>query len=745
MVLVGVPFTAAAAGPSGPVQGSRRTPRHDASVPAAALGVEGSDNNESKKADAAAEARHASFVKSMHEKKVRVPGLLDVMTGYVSASVKTKADLGKRMLRPTGRPDTKLKWDRHVRRNHLGISVAEARAAVRSSPLMASQLDRWWAVVLNNYYTFPRNVQVGDGDIGVPAGDVGLDFGQWRQLYLRVYKVLMHAYDEEHAAACAEHDWDLDVGVASLPSDERKDDTHIANQAVLGEGLFGLADAWCYGVSAEELSIFLELLLDSIADDCMVGEPPALRPLRSLEPRNLSQMAAARAPMDGWLRRSRENAKRRAAEKQAAQQAQLDADEFRDADIERIAEIVDAPERAAANALNSLAAARGLGGKWRAKGLASKASSTGPPMAPAPAPALAPAPAMAPAPAPTPATAVAPAQAPAMAPAPARPAAPAVFGTPRLILTHGILHYEDEPPPPPPKEPPIYGLFPPPLSLADLRGLRDGPFSDFAAEASPPSAADGGAAAFLGKGEGIKGRLPQTRFPFGGADGYLGGLSSWESEEEVRAMRVRAATDAHHAQAVRPRPTTAASHVTPRPSRPATAASSTARMPSSPREGAGPVRHGCVLSASTAAPALLAPPLRDDVERTVGASEPSVPPMPTATIQLGPRASRAAQAHSARPSRRAGGAVVGVRMGALTARPATAPDMEPLAPAPAAAWPGRVAPIVPPLAPAPPPITPPITRPVATLSPSPWQAFDDADPPFEILPAVNPRLRLART
>ena len=171
----------------------------------------------------------------------------------------------------------------------------------------------------------------------------------------------------------------------------------------------------------------------------MVGEPPALRPLRSLEPRNLSQMAAARAPMDGWLRQSRENAKRRAAEKQAAQQAQLDADEFRDADIERIAEIVDAPERAAANALNSLAAARGLGGKWRAKGLASKASSTGPPMAPAPAPALAPAPAMAPAPAPTPATAVAPAQAPAMAPAPARPAAPAVFGTPRLILTHGIL------------------------------------------------------------------------------------------------------------------------------------------------------------------------------------------------------------------------------------------------------------------------------------------------------------------
>lgn len=59
-----------------------------------------------------------------------------------------------------------IKWN--VRRNKVGhlcakraeeAAAEQARKEVRNHPAVVEQLEQWWELVVQNYYTFPRNFE----------------------------------------------------------------------------------------------------------------------------------------------------------------------------------------------------------------------------------------------------------------------------------------------------------------------------------------------------------------------------------------------------------------------------------------------------------------------------------------------------------------------------------------------------------------------------------------------------------
>lgn len=285
-----------------------------------------------------AEAQHEAFRTKVHAQRPTKPktsGMLNSMTGFAAASIRPTGQASSatsRRFRPLGRPDAHAKWARHAKRH--GGSAADARVVVRQDPLVVEQLRQWWDMVLANYYTFQRSMDVGSGALQVVGGVVGLDFEQYSELYARMYKALILPFDAAAARALVELDWELDAGVHAAAEHERRDDTHILSRELFEEALFGLADAWTYGCTADELAAFLSLLRDSIADGLVRTESaPALKPLSSIRRRALPELARDRAPADAWLRRAMQNKHSRAAAKAADDNRAADRTEYGEADI----------------------------------------------------------------------------------------------------------------------------------------------------------------------------------------------------------------------------------------------------------------------------------------------------------------------------------------------------------------------------------------------------------------------------
>ena len=74
---------------------------------------------------------------------------------------------GERSLRPSRKlAELTIKWN--VRRNRFGnlcarraerTAAEQARKEMRNHPAVVAQLEDWWAMVLYNYYTFPRRFE----------------------------------------------------------------------------------------------------------------------------------------------------------------------------------------------------------------------------------------------------------------------------------------------------------------------------------------------------------------------------------------------------------------------------------------------------------------------------------------------------------------------------------------------------------------------------------------------------------
>ena len=251
--------------------------------------------------------------------------------------VQGEALKAKRMLRPVTDLQTKHKWARHASRTGHR-DAAHAKAAVRNSPEMLKELQRWWQTVHANFYTFPRSLEVTClGEVVPHRASIvaGLDFNQYCQLYELLFKALVTPFDAARALACAEHDWDIDADVSEGTDEERRSNKHVVSQRLLFDFLFDLADTWVHGTSVDEFTTFLSMLLSSISDVLVPNDPSlSLRSLRGVAPQNLSEMARLRAaPTDQWLVRSRETSRKRGEARELAQARAMEEAEFGEDDL----------------------------------------------------------------------------------------------------------------------------------------------------------------------------------------------------------------------------------------------------------------------------------------------------------------------------------------------------------------------------------------------------------------------------
>lgn len=265
------------------------------------------------------------------------------------------SNIPERRLRPTNRPTALHKWD--LVRTRLGAlvhlavkspehkaSAASAREAVRSHPDVVAALEKWWATVLHNAYTFPRNFEFHPD---VPPGVIGLNFPQYVEVYLRLFKALVSPFDDRAAQEGAESDWDIDAPYSELPGGKSDEETRYSDANILGrdrlfDAMFNIADTFCIGTKAEEFAAFLTLLLRSVAEENVIGAPGDLsyKPIAAIEYYDIGAAANVKAPTDRWITKLREHASSQATQRVASRDAERTRmvleSEFDEADLTKL-------------------------------------------------------------------------------------------------------------------------------------------------------------------------------------------------------------------------------------------------------------------------------------------------------------------------------------------------------------------------------------------------------------------------
>ena len=136
--------------------------------------------------------------------------------------------------------------------------VIEERIALRKHRLVTEELHKWWLVLRQTYL-----------DDASGSGETrGLSFADYCDLQARFYKVLIEPFDAADAAACAKEDFARDAG-----GDGTVDRIHAC------DCVFGIADVWTHGVTADVYASFLRQLLEAMVAS---GSPAILKPLHMI-------------------------------------------------------------------------------------------------------------------------------------------------------------------------------------------------------------------------------------------------------------------------------------------------------------------------------------------------------------------------------------------------------------------------------------------------------------------------------
>jgi hypothetical protein len=120
----------------------------------------------------------------------------------------------------------------------------EARAALRTHPLVVQKLDAWWQCAL-------RSIRSGGGNA---AAKDRIDRAAYFRLSRLLHKAMIEEWDEADADRCATDDWAVDSAGKNYVERTRFQDC-----------IFELADIWTRTIDAEEYSGFLQRLLDDVA------------------------------------------------------------------------------------------------------------------------------------------------------------------------------------------------------------------------------------------------------------------------------------------------------------------------------------------------------------------------------------------------------------------------------------------------------------------------------------------------
>lgn len=192
-------------------------------------------------------------------------------------------------------------WHHQADQSLHGIEVWQRRMRLRKHPLVCEQLRRWTTMI-----------------------ELPCRYADYKELMLRVYKVLVTPFHRKEAEEACMEDWQRDVldkvsegekaaGGTLREKRERRSQLRLHRTPYM-DALFELADHWTHSVSGEEYAKFLALLLRNVRKNA--------RALRSLDEIEFTDLATAvYEPSEAQRREERDARDHARREHEAARRA----------------------------------------------------------------------------------------------------------------------------------------------------------------------------------------------------------------------------------------------------------------------------------------------------------------------------------------------------------------------------------------------------------------------------------------